>query len=215
MPNTAAPFIPGLILAAGAGLLFQAKEQAVMPLRVPLAALPDTLLGHRGTDRSLSKAEQRVAGMTSYMLRSFARDTSQAWAFSVYVGYYDSQTQGRTIHSPRNCLPGAGWEVISSSETSVEGGGKPYQVNRYLIGKEGNRATVYYWYQGRGRISSNEYRVKWELLRDKAFAGRSEEALVRIVVPIWGAETNADSLATTVAGQVIPAVFRVLPPFPG
>ena len=30
-----------------------------------------------------------------------------------FVSYYERQTQGKTIHSPRNCLPGAGWEVLT------------------------------------------------------------------------------------------------------
>jgi len=73
---------------------------------------------------------------------------------------------------------------------------------------------VYYWYQGRGRISSNEYRVKWELLRDAALRGRSEEALVRIVLPLEGSEAAADSLAAAAARVLIPAVDRALPEYP-
>jgi len=213
MPNATSRFVPGLILAAGCGVLFQTRQQDIMALRQPLASLPDTLLGIAGADVTLGKGTQRVAGMTSYVLREFARDSTRPWEFSIYVGYYAAQTRG-TIHSPKNCLPGAGWEVISSHETLVEAGGDRYRVNRYQIGNRGARAMVYYWYQGRGRISANEYRVKWELLRDKAIAGRSEEALVRIVVPMQGTEAPADSLASAVAAELIPAVFRVLPPFP-
>lgn len=214
MPNAAGRFVPGLILAAGCGMLFQTRQQDVVDLRQPLSTLPDTLLGYPGTDVTLSKGTQRVAGMTSYVFREFKADSTGPWEFSVYVGYYDSQNQGRTIHSPKNCLPGAGWEVISSGKTEVNAAGTPQQVNRYLLGNRGTRAMVYYWYQGRGRISSNEYRVKWELLRDKALAGRSEEALVRIVVPMAGTEAQADSVASKVAAEVIPAVWGVLPPFP-
>ena len=74
---------------------------------------------------------------------------------------------------------------------------------------------VYYWYQGRGRISSNEYKVKLELLRDAALSGRTEEALVRIVLPLGGegSEPAADSLATQVATAVIPSINRALPSF--
>jgi EpsI family protein len=86
-------------------------------------------------------------------------------------------------------------------------------VNRYLLEKESNRAIVYYWYQGRDRVSWNEYAVKWELLRDKAVHGRSEEALVRIVVPLRGRDTQtADSIASAAAREVVPALFTLLQP---
>ena len=57
-----------------------------------------------------------------------------------------------------------------------------------MLSNKGTLALVYYWYQGRGREESSEYVVKWDLLKDAALYGRTEEALVRIVVPI-----NADA----------------------
>jgi EpsI family protein len=104
---------------------------------------------------------------------------------------------------------------MSSGVTSVPVTGRPVNVNRYVLGKGASTALVYYWYQGRNRIASNEYLVKWDLLRDKALRGRSEEALVRIVVPFKGAVAEADSLATKVAVALIPEIERGLPAFPG
>ncbi|MGH7559491.1 MAG: exosortase C-terminal domain/associated protein EpsI [Gemmatimonadales bacterium] len=208
------PFLPAVVLALGAGLLLGVDRQRAMPLREPLSEMPATILGFEGKDRPISPDEQRVAGMDSYVLREYVRDSSAA--FSVYVGYYEQQTQGRTIHSPRNCLPGAGWEPLAVSEHEIRLPGGSHRVQRYLLAREHERALVYYWYQGRGRVSSNEYRVKWELLRDAALYGRTEEALVRIVVPLRGdPESRADTLATEVAGSVLPAVERALPTFPG
>jgi hypothetical protein len=74
---------------------------------------------------------------------------------------------------------------------------------------------VYYWYQGRGRVAADEFRVKWDLLRDKALTGRSDEALVRIVVPYAGNVAPADSLARKVAAVLIPQVESHLPAYPG
>jgi EpsI family protein len=136
-------------------------------------------------------------------------------AFSVYVGYYESQIQGKSIHSPKNCLPGNGWEPISAGTTAIPVGSGAVQVNRYLLGKESQTALVYYWYQGRGRIAANEYKVKWNLLQDKALRGRSEETLVRIVVPYTGSAAAADSLATSVAAELMPQIEAHLPPYPG
>jgi EpsI family protein len=84
-------------------------------------------------------------------------------------------------------------------------------VNRYLLQNEGQRALVLYWYQGRGRVAHNEYAVKWDLLRDAALHRRSEEALVRVVVPVVESEGAAFELARSVASELIPFVQRALP----
>src|SRR5687768_18590013 len=100
-------YVPATILGLGCLLLTAGNTQQVaMSLAAPLSSLPAELDGYRGADRQISDAERRVAGVSSYLFRGFAR--GEAVAFSVYVGYYDRQIQGKTIHSPKNCLPGAG-----------------------------------------------------------------------------------------------------------
>lgn len=208
------PLVPTVILAAGSLLLVAARRQEVAALRAPLSTIPVVLEGLPGRDLTVSPEEQRIAGMSSYLMRVYERDSVPQ--FSVYVGYYEAQLQGQSIHSPKNCLPGAGWEpvAVSSVAIPVRGGSPPPVVNRYVLerGADNSRALVYYWYQGRGRVAWNEYRVKWDLLRDKALEGRSEEALVRIVVPVIpGAEAAADSTASRIAAELIPAISAVLP----
>jgi EpsI family protein len=83
-------------------------------------------------------------------------------------------------------------------------------VNRYLLQNRTQQALVLYWYQGRGRVASNEYRVKWDLLRDAALRRRSDEALVRVVVPVRSGE-DAAALAVRVAETLAPAVAEALP----
>jgi EpsI family protein len=205
------PWIPGGLLSIGCVFTLFINRQQDMPLAAPLATLPGEVAGYPGTERPISEEEQRVAGMTNYSFRTFARDSTIA--FTIYVGYYDHQTQGKTIHSPKNCLPGSGWEALAQSEKTVTTPARRETVNRYLLQNGQQRALVLYWYQGRGRVAANEYQVKWELLRDAAVRGRSEEALVRIVVNITPelGEAAADSLATRVAGELIPSVYKVLP----
>ena len=203
-------FFPALVLAGGIVLVQNVGRQQPVPLARPLTDLPLELEGHRGRDLTISEEEQRVAGMTSYVSRAYATDSAPA--FWIYVGHYDSQTQGRTIHSPKNCLPGAGWEPLESAEVRIPtAAGNEVPVNRYLLANKNQRALVLYWYQGRGRVSANEYKVKWELLRDAALRGRTDEALVRITVPITTTDADADGLARRVAATLVPEVWRLLP----
>jgi EpsI family protein len=218
--HSARSWLPALALAAGCVLTYGARRQGATPLAGSLGTIPARLAGASGVDREIDAATRQVAGMTNYVFRVFKRDSSSA--FSVYVGYYDNQTTGRTIHSPRNCLPGAGWQVVESGPSTLTLPGGERTVNRYILANGPSQALVYYWYQGRGRVAWSEYRVKWELLRDAVVRGRTEEALVRIVVPIDGSSAphasdwqerveNAERVAREAAAELIPAVNRVLP----
>lgn len=205
---------PAAVLAVGALLAtVGVKAQRSLALRIPLAdAVPAEINGLHSQNVTVSPAELKVAGVTSYLARSYqSTDTAKAEAFSLYVGYYAQQTQGQTIHSPKNCLPGAGWEPLTSQSQQVETADGPVTVNRYLIQNGQRRALVLYWYQGRGRVAWNEYRVKLDLLRDAAIKRRSDEALVRIVVPVGKSETDALRTATAAATAIVPVLARALP----
>lgn len=206
-------WIPASLLIAGAFLnsTLIARRAGTTPLAGNIATVADTVLGVAGVDVPVSEDEARVAGFTDYMRRDYVLPDSTQ--FGLYVGYYDEQRQGKTIHSPRNCLPGAGWDPVGQSVVTIstENHGE-VGINRYELVNGQARAIVYYWYQGRGRVAHNEYRVKYELLRDAAIHGRTEEALVRIVVPVE--EDNiaaADELALRIAPTLVGEVDRILP----
>lgn len=212
--------LPATALALGVLLVRSTGRQHAVELAAPLKSMPLTLAGYIGSDRPVTEEERRVAGMTDYVFRVFSRDTTAL--FSVYVGYYESQATGRTIHSPRNCLPGAGWQQVESGTRSLTVNGKGVTVNRYVLANGPSQAVVYYWYQGRGRVAWSEFSVKWDLLRDAAKRGRTEEALVRVMVPLGQATSGtaaeltarlqrADDIATRVALELLPEVDRVLP----
>ena len=216
--SRASSYVPAALLIAGSVFVGRTRNQSETPLVRPLATLPLSLAGYLGVERPIDSASVRVAGMTNYLYRVYSRDSVAA--FSLYVGYYDNQTTGRTIHSPRNCLPGAGWQVVEARSVAVDRA----TVNRYVLANGSAQTLVYYWYQGRGRVAWNEYSVKWDLLRDAARQGRTEEALVRVVVPLttgadaasalWRARVErADSLARHITSEIIPVINRALPPW--
>lgn len=206
---------PAVLLLLGACATYGGvREQLSVELRAPLdTSVPRVIEGFHAEDIPISESEQAVAGMDNYVMRVYGPEGSilPAEAFSIYVGYYASQSQGNTIHSPKNCLPGGGWEPLVSSREVIATPNGAVPVNRYLIGNGAAKALVLYWYQGRGRVAANEYTVKWDLLRDQALKGRSDEALVRIIVPVEGNEQEAYELATEVAQTLVPSVYQALP----
>jgi EpsI family protein len=218
-------YVPAVILAAGLGLLSLTHDQERPKPLKPIAVILDSVPGYTHAAIAVDTNSQRVAGMDEFVNRVYEKDSLQV--FSLYVGYYTYQTQGKSIHSPRNCLPGAGWEPVESATMPIASapGIGSRDMNKYVLANQGNYAAVYYWYQGRGRIESNEYTVKYNLMHDAALYGRTEEALVRIVVPLRTKEdrsqehiraeiARADSIAVSLAPRLAREVAGALPVAP-
>ena len=205
---------PAVVLFVGVVLSFWVREPRSVDLRQPLDQLPRSLGGSASREIALSPEELAANGASSYLYRAYESGAGNE-AFSLYVGYYASQRQGKTIHSPKNCLPGSGWEPLEAKIVTLPAGGTEVPVNRYILANGGSRAVVYYWYQGRGRVAADEYQVKWQLLRDAALTRRSEEALFRIVVPLSDTvtESQADQIAADAIATLVPAAWALLPAY--
>jgi EpsI family protein len=146
-------------------------------------------------------------GVDDYVNRTYALGTARA--ASVYVGYYRSQRQGSSMHSPLNCLPGAGWEPLDDARVRFAGGA----ARRVLIQKGAERYLVLYWYQTAARIEGDEYRSRVFTMIDTIRSGRNDAALVRVIVPVdaqAGGESRALARAADLAGHVEREVRRLL-----
>ena len=117
--------------------------------------------------------------LDDYLLANFSDPAGNT--ANLYVAWYDKQTGGGSVHSPRSCLPGGGWEIQDFDTVQLANG---VPVNRVIIGKGMARQLVYYWFEQRGRVISNEYLVKWHLLLDSLQTGRSDGAMVRVISPL-------------------------------
>jgi EpsI family protein len=169
----------GAVGARGAG-----REQAVA--RESLTTFPRMLEGWRSAgDVPLEDEVLSVLGVDDYVSRTYVNAAGQP--ANLYIGYYASQRQGDTIHSPQNCLPGSGWQPVESARTTLDVGGARVPVNRYVIEKGLERQVVFYWYQGRGRVVANEYANKLWLMVDAARLRRTNGSLVRVISPDAGA----------------------------
>lgn len=213
-------YLPSALLFVGFLMIFSTRSQNAVPLVGSLDTVLPSMPGFTVKEQKITDEERKVAGMSDYVARSYWHDSTVA--FTTYVGYYDRQTQGKSMHSPRNCLPGAGWEILRAETGTVAANGSSHAVNKYLLKNGAVQALVFYWYQGRGRIVANEYAVKWNLLRDAALEGHTEEALVRVVVfmprvdqvdqkAVDRAFADAEKLGSEVGSRLLVDVARVLP----
>jgi EpsI family protein len=133
-----------------------------------------------------------------------------------YSAYYASQRKGESVHSPRSCLPGGGWEIQSLTQRDIPGvkvGEVPLRVNRVLISYGEQKQVVYYWFQQRGRVITNEYLVKWYLFWDALTRNRTDGALVRLTTIVTEGEEipAADARLSAFAAAAVPRLHTYIP----
>ena len=198
------------VLLAGAGFLFAVGQAEPVPIRKPLEVFPYQLGPWRGENIELEERIIEAAGVDDHLSRIYA--TEEGWLAGLYIGYYGSQRKGDLIHSPKNCLPGAGWEPIRSGRLSLTGlGGTPVTVNEYIIEKGLKRQLVLYWYHSRGRVVASEYMGKVFLVTDAITRNRTDGSLIRVVVPLRGEEEEARARAVEFAQAFFPFLNEFIP----
>jgi len=180
-----------------------------LPSRETLATTPVSLQGWQGRDVALDDDVLAQLGVDDYINRRYM--AADAPPVALYVGYYASQRQGDTIHSPQNCLPGAGWRPVSAERTTVDLGGRTIPVNRFIIQKGLDRQAVFYWYQGRSRVVANEFANKGWLMLDAARLRRTDGGLVRAITPVASTPDAAFATLTTFSTALFPHLSSRLP----
>jgi EpsI family protein len=197
-------------LIAGAVLLARANESERVPLREPFSTLPFQFQGWQGVRApDLEPDVLAVLSVDEYVNRVYRAGTGMP--LGLYIGYYESQRQGESMHSPLNCLPGSGWQPISSGRQMVPiPGAAPIEVNRYLVQKNGESMLVLYWYQSHGRVIASEYWGKYYMVADAIRRNQTDAALVRVVVPINSKEAAAERKAEQAGSEFVGALFPLL-----
>jgi EpsI family protein len=202
------PVLVLIALVVTAGLArWQTAAVDVAPA-APLDALPFELGAWQGRQAAGYEPDVLAAlGVDDYLNRAYYASGGQE--ANLYVGYYRSQDQSGSIHSPLNCLPGAGWQPEQVERVPFAGGA----ARQVIIAKGAQRLLVVYWYQTSTRIEGDEYRGRFYAVLDTIRHGRNDAALVRVTVPIGfdaDAEARATGEATGLARLVVPQVDRLL-----
>ena len=165
-----------------------------------------------GADQRFDAQTESVLSADDYLSRTYEEADGSAASF--YVGYYATQRNGASYHSPLNCLPGSGWEMREpASVTITPADGSPaFEANRYIVQNGDNRQLLIYWYQGRGRKVASEYWGKVYTVIDSIRRHRSDGAMVRVMMPL-GKKSEEETLraATDLAAQVTPALSEFIP----
>ncbi len=208
-----------VVFVATTALLARAVKTEPVPIREPFETLPLRIGVWEGREQPQMDAQVlNILGVDDYVDRIYRRPDSAS--VGLYVGYYRSQRQGDTMHSPLNCLPGSGWNPVQRSTidipvTATDGAAsrdaqRMIRVNRIVIEKAMSKELVLYWYQSHGRVVASEYWGKIYTVLDAIRTGRTDAALVRIIRPIEGMDAGAEQSAETEVVEFVRLLFPLL-----
>jgi EpsI family protein len=204
-----------VVLLAQAGLFYSASRGENTPIATPLAAIPAVMGSwHLVQESPVEPEVQEVLKADDLLNRTYAGAGGGA---NLFIAFFRSQRYGQAPHSPKNCLPGSGWQPSESDARDIAVPGGSIHVNHYLVSRGENESLVLYWYQSQGRVVADEFAAKFYLVSDSIRKHRSDAALVRIVVPVYpdadktAARARAEQTAADFVASAFPVVSAYLP----
>ena len=207
-------FAVAVVLLGATALVLHARNGAeIIPARPPLKSFPRTLAGWNSTDISLTQDILDVLGSGDFLVRDYRAPDGMQNIF-LFIAYFPSQRTGDTIHSPKNCLPGAGWAPVKAERATLTVPGRtPFQANRYLIAKGEERQLVLYWYWAHDRAVASEYAAKFYLVADSIRMRRTDGSLVRLSTPLAPNESveAAEQKLASWAQEIVPLLNTYIP----
>ena len=200
-----------LVLVVQAAMFYSASHGDSTPLALPLSAMParvgDWRLAHEGVVEEDTKAVLRADDLVTRWY------VSPEGGANLFIAYFKTQRAGQSPHSPKNCLPGAGYQPVENEsgriDVAVPGGS--IRINKYVVAQEDKESIVLYWYQTQGRVIADEFAAKFYLVADSIRHHRSDTALVRVVVPVAGSRQQASRTAVDFVQAMYPMISSWLP----
>jgi len=187
----------------------------IIPDRELFTSFPMEIGEWRGKKDTMASIYLEALKLSDYIIADYTNSKDKAQV-NFYVAFYDSQRKGVSAHSPKSCLPGGGWQMTEFDQRPINGvsvDGKPLLVNRTLIQIGETKQLVYYWFQQRGRVITNEYLVKWYLFWDALTKQRTDGALVRLTTRIHPGQdvSEADRLLQAFAVDTSVELDKYIP----
>ena len=179
----------------------------------PFDTFPMTIGPWQGTTARFDEKIYDVLGVDDSILASYLSNKGES--VQLYVGFYQSQKEGDLIHSPKNCLPGSGWNITKTSIETVDVGEqdtkKSINVIRLLLEKESQKQVVLYWFQSRGRIISSEYMQKIWLVIDSITKHRTDGSFVRVISSVVNSEDDTVEIMKNFIRAIYPYLDEYIP----
>jgi EpsI family protein len=179
----------------------------------PFSTFPKTIGKWNGTESRFEQKIYDALGVDDSFLGHFR--TSDGRYIQLYVGFYQSQKEGELIHSPKNCMPGDGWNITDTAivKVNIPNNTPPEtDVIKLDLSNGNEKQVVLYWYQSRGRFVASEYWEKIYLVIDSITKSRTDGSFVRLIAPVINNdEEKALNDLKDFASQLVPVLQNYLP----
>jgi len=129
----------------------------------------------------------------------------------LYIGYHDGGPQSGPIHSPRQCLPGSGWNRLQDEVRTLELDGRIIPYVSAVYQKDEEKQLFLYWFQVRDEIMTNEYALKFAQIKNSLLANRRESAFIRLALNATDNEAEAVQTGEQFIREFYPAIRHALP----
>jgi EpsI family protein len=202
-----------LTILLGALLLLQLRSTGeAVPIRKPIDSFPATLgewQEHGGTILGVDILNELK--LTDYVMRDYVDPHGRD--VNLYIGYWDTQRKGASIHTPKNCLPGAGWDPIEASLVEIPVGPpySPITVNRYVVQKDRDQQVVLYWYQSQGQVIAGELPARIAMVKGALVRNRTDGAIVRVMSRVYGGTQETSDRLVAYVQALYPVLGDYLP----
>ena len=146
---------------------------------------------------------------TDYLSRNY--EGSSVKRIGLYIGYHDGGNESGEIHSPKNCLPGSGWQELSAAKMDLNEPLGKISLVKAIYQKGESRELFLYWFQVQDKTLSDEYSLKLAEITSSIIHGRKDAAFIRVSVPIEVGEHEAAAAGVRFIRDFYPLIREFLP----
>jgi EpsI family protein len=198
------------ILLGIAAFYVYTRSEADIPINTPLDSFPQ-----RAGDWSMTgqaRFDERVLAVllpTDYLSRSYVDSAGDK--LSLYIGFHNGGPKSGPIHSPKQCLPGSGWNRLKQEIRSVRVGGEDIPYVSAIYQKDSEKQLFLYWFQVRDQILTNEYALKLAMIKNSVLSNRRDSAFIRLSAMATEGEEKATEIGEKFIRDFFPAIRQALP----
>jgi EpsI family protein len=198
------------LLLGLAALYVQTRSEAAVPTSKPLNLFPLRVGSWVMIDEShFSDQVLEVLKPSDYLSRSYKNASGDQ--LGLYLGFHDGGPQSGPIHSPKQCLPGSGWNRLNDEVRFVKVDGRKVPFVSSVYQKDQQKQLFLYWFQVRNEVLTNEYALKFAMMENSLLANRRDSAFIRLSLMVTGEESAAIAVGEQFMRDFVPLLNTFLP----
>ncbi len=198
------------ILLGLAAFYVYTRTEADIPINKPLDQFPARAGDWTMTGQA--RFDERVLAVllpTDYLSRSYADSAGDR--LSLYIGFHNGGPDSGPIHSPKQCLPGSGWNRLAEEVRHVTLDGEDIPYVSAIYQKDSEKQLFLYWFQVRDQILTNEYALKLAMIKNSVLSNRRDSAFIRLSLMATDNEKKATEIGEQFIRDFYPAIREALP----